>query len=492
MDKKQQLSPVSIAVRRVIAPFRQKAFKWLILASIISGAGNALIPVAFAIESIRIEASGWGISAVLMALWGGRFLGLWGYRHFAEKYNAVALMIAADGVKIAAQCGLLLWIYAMGNSILAMAVSSFVYGLAAAFFMPSMFVAIPTMIPESIRSEANSWLSVTGDIYGIVGPLMGSVVVIVLGFEAVLLFDIVTFLISLICLLLLFKYTASTEKSQVLQGFATELTSPASVVSVNQQPLEVSSNHHDTEQSLQRGLSENDLGKANLAECHLEDNHLEKEYLFNQSPEEPELLESFPLEHEVTEQLQGLPYWVLFGLVSWFFCALAIGLMGVAGPSLIIVNHSAQSWALVASMLAVGSLVGSGFSLLVGTHRWQWQHIHFLCGLGLGLQLYVLTLPVSIWLICIFAFLGAAVTTASGIQWDTLGQAAFSDKQLHRFASLDQLVNTVGIPTGMVLFGLSGWFEDAVILTTWVAILAFLSALPLLFTPARAMSSVTK
>lgn len=379
---------------------KQSDFRIFAAAALISGAGDALVPIAFAIETIRVEPQGWGMAGVLIALWIGRFSGILMYNRIGFKVQPVFTMIYASLAMCFAQGGLLLWLYRFENTISAMCVSAVCYGLAIAFFKPAQFVSVPLVTSEATRSQANSLLSIIGDVYALVGPFLGASLVIGFGFRPVLIFDVVTFLVAIILLNLL-------SASKPLAG--------------------------------QEG-SEN-------AARHDRDFHV--------------------------DALKNLPLWTYLGLLSWFFCSLAIGVMGPAGPTLVMAAHSASAWAIVATATATGSLLGSAVSLLGLARKLPWPWLHVLCGLGLGLELFVLTLPVPVLVVCLAGFAGSLCVTASAIRWDTIAQSGFTGKRLHGFASLDQFVNTAGIPAGMILFGLSGFFGSATAITAAVAALAF-------------------
>ncbi len=177
-------------------------FTLFAVASFISGAGNALIPIAFSVESLRVDSSGVGIAFVMLALWIGRFIGMLGYRK-ATPYNLKVTMIYADSVRLCAQVGLLIYILHSPNSILAMALSALLYGIASSYFLPANFQLIPKITDEKYREEANSVLSILGDIYSIVGPLTGASLIIFLGFEAVLLIDSISFLVAILLISLI-------------------------------------------------------------------------------------------------------------------------------------------------------------------------------------------------------------------------------------------------------------------------------------------------
>ncbi len=172
-------------------------FTLFAVASFVSGAGNALIPIAFSIEALTVSPSGAGIALVMLALWSGRFLGIQGYGKLTLTHLK-SVMIVSDLVRLCAQSGLLIYIVLAPNTILAMSVSAFVYGLASSFYLPASFQMIPKITHSNSREQANSVLAILGDIYSIIGPLAGVSLVLFLGFEVVLLIDSVTFLIAIV------------------------------------------------------------------------------------------------------------------------------------------------------------------------------------------------------------------------------------------------------------------------------------------------------
>ncbi len=321
-------------------------------------------------------------------------------------------MIGSDIVRFFAQAGLLAWLVfggvasdGPGPAIVAMAVSSAVYGIATSFFQPARFTAIPRIVPTQYHGQANAWLSILGDAFAISGPLAGSVVVLLLGFNAVLLIDAVGFLIGII----------------LLAG----VRIPASV--------EV------------RALSSDE-------------------------------------EIVKTERIRtNLPRWVNMGLITWLFVALTIGLLGTAGPTLVIDRNSPQTWAVTAACMAVGSLLGSTSSLLGVLKRVPWKYLQLLCCVGIALQLLFflfVPIPVAIWTA---GFIGSALTTLSGIRWDTLGQSIGNEVRVHTFAARDQIVNTVGIPAGMLVFGVASATGTTTVAVITIAITVALMGALVLF-----------
>lgn len=141
------------------------------------------------------------MACVLLLLWLGRFGGMTLVRKRPATARPVHAMINADLVRAAAQL-ILLAILATNvtasapAAISALGLSSFVYGFAAAFFVPARFSAISTLGAPSEYQRINSTLSIVGDLSAILGPVLGSLAVVWLGFQNVLLIDGVSFLVA--------------------------------------------------------------------------------------------------------------------------------------------------------------------------------------------------------------------------------------------------------------------------------------------------------
>ncbi|GAL13839.1 hypothetical protein JCM19233_4846 [Vibrio astriarenae] len=132
----------------------------------------------------------------MFSLWSGRFFGMLVYRKLLLTSLKLTIVLA-DLVRFLAQFCLLMYIVLSTNTILAMVISAFVYGLASSFYLPSTFQLIPRITYAESREQANSVLAILGDIYSIIGPVVGASLVLFLSFETVLLIDSLTFLVAI-------------------------------------------------------------------------------------------------------------------------------------------------------------------------------------------------------------------------------------------------------------------------------------------------------
>lgn len=52
----------------------KSTFSLVFAAAVVSGLGDGLIPIAFALQAHRVDSSGRGLTVVLISLWAGRFV----------------------------------------------------------------------------------------------------------------------------------------------------------------------------------------------------------------------------------------------------------------------------------------------------------------------------------------------------------------------------------------------------------------------------------
>ncbi|MDO4630990.1 MAG: MFS transporter [Corynebacterium sp.] len=373
-------------------------FYIIFFAALVSGLGDALIPIAFAIQAHRIDSSGRGLTLVLIALWTGRFISSSIVQRIPSPQRPAAWMIFSDITRMLAQVLLVGWIVLIGtNLISAFMVSSFVYGVATAFFNPARFSLLSMLFSDAQRTKVNGFLSMLGDVLFVVGPLIGTALVFLIGFNNVLLIDAIAFLLSIVLIIYFWPIKA------------------------------------------------------------IEDSHIEEE---NGTKVEEDIKSS-----------TALPRWVNVGLVTWFISSLATGFLGSAAPTLVMARFSEESWGWIAAAGAIGSLLGSAATITSLIKNVKWNYKQLLACIFVSLQIVALLYAPILVAIALATALGAALVTASGIDWDVLGQSLKDPKQVHQFATRDQLAFTTGIPAGMILFAIGAGHSSIVGLIVVIGLL---------------------
>ena len=386
-------------VNKKITSF-SKQEKIFLYAIFVSLCGDSLIPIAFALESLRIDPAGAGFTVILLSLWGGRFLGTLIFRRFRSS-KLKKMMIISDVVRLIAQLGLCAWILLLDDSIFVMAVSSLIYGVATAFFVPSRFAATPKVVPENNIEKFNSLVNLLTDALMIAAPSISTAIFLWVGFTPILIFDAITFAIGIFILL----------------------------------SLEI-----DNEELFLGG----------------KDDDSSKNYFID---------------------FKIIPGWARLGLLVWIFITLIIGYSGVAGPSFVISRFSAEEWAVVATALAVGSIVGSASQLIGIFQKISWKLIQVLAGFLICLQIISFAVSPSLIVIILFSFVASLVMTSAGISWDTVIQKNLNSRELRIFANWDSLLTTGTVPLGMLIFGLGSLAGTQEMITIAITALCIISVI---------------
>ena len=175
----------------------KSSFSLVFAAAVVSGLGDGLIPIAFALQAHRADSSVRGLTVVLISLWAGRFVSSLVVRKLPPPHRPLTWMLGSDVVRMLAQWGLVAWVVTRGDSIAAFAFSSGAYGCASSFFGPARFSFLSQLFSGEQRTRVNGSLSMLGDVLFIAGPLIGTAAVLTLGFNTVLLIDGATFLVAM-------------------------------------------------------------------------------------------------------------------------------------------------------------------------------------------------------------------------------------------------------------------------------------------------------
>jgi MFS family permease len=174
-------------------------FRLLFWGQALSVVGDRITPVAIAFavlglgsaSDLGLVLAAGGIPFALFALAGG----VW-----ADRVGRRRVMLASDVVRALSQ-GVTAALLLTGNAeVWMLAVLAFVYGTAAAVFMPALMGLIPQTVSHARLQEANGLLALTRSTASVAGPALAGVLVVSAGSGEAIAVDAATFVVSALCL----------------------------------------------------------------------------------------------------------------------------------------------------------------------------------------------------------------------------------------------------------------------------------------------------
>ncbi|MCY0942983.1 MFS transporter [Streptomyces antarcticus] len=408
----------TVRLKDKTAILRERRFATFFAGNVVSKIGDAAVPVAFALAAYQVSGSAAGITWVLLSLWGARFFMVATGGRVADRYDRIKVMMGADVLRLVAQGALaLLFAGLLPVQSWHLCLSAAVYGIGTAFYVPAQIGLTPELVPEERLQDANGLLSLVADVAFLLGPVLAGVLMSTVGFTWVLWLDVASFAVNLVLLLRLSRLHTPARRARTDAPADADADADA-----------------DTE-------NEDTRFRAGLA-----------------------VMARYP--------------WFGFGMALWFLVSLGIGLTAVAGPVIAVDSlGGAGAWSVLATCLAVGSLLGS-LTVISASKQHPWKAAAVVVTLGAVLQFTTLTLrdhlPTAV--IAASFVLCALTTAACGIVWDTAYQSEIPERYLSRVGSVDNFVNAVGVPLGMLVGGLFTDHYDVVFLV--LSLLLVLLGLP--------------
>jgi len=190
-------------VSRYLRVLRHRDFKYLFLGQSASAVGDQVVIVALALYITQRTGSAADLGLVLAAqslplvallLFGG----VWADRQGGRDRNQI--MIATDLIRGGLHAALAALILTGGASVAEMVAIEAAFGAARAFFQPAYTGLLPQTISEELLQDARALSETTANLAILVGPALGTALVLGVGAGEAFVFDAVTFLV---CALLL-------------------------------------------------------------------------------------------------------------------------------------------------------------------------------------------------------------------------------------------------------------------------------------------------
>jgi MFS family permease len=165
----------------------------------LSVVGDRITPIAIAFavlglgsaSDLGLVLAAGGIPFALFALAGG----VW-----ADHVGRRRVMVASDVVRALSQSVTAALLLTGTAEVWMLAVLAFVYGTAAAVFMPALMGLIPQTVSPARLQEANGLLALTRSTASVAGPALAGVLVVSAGSGEAIAVDAATFVVSALCL----------------------------------------------------------------------------------------------------------------------------------------------------------------------------------------------------------------------------------------------------------------------------------------------------
>jgi MFS family permease len=174
-------------------------FRLLFWSQALSVIGDRITPVAIAfavlglgsVTDLGIVMAASGIPFALFALAGG----VW-----ADRIGRRRVMLASDILRTISQTVVAVLLLTGSAEVWMIAALGFVYGTAAALFMPALIGLIPQTVDAPRLQEANGLIALTRSIASVAGPAMAGVLIAASGSGEAIAVDAATFAVSALCL----------------------------------------------------------------------------------------------------------------------------------------------------------------------------------------------------------------------------------------------------------------------------------------------------
>lgn len=217
-------------------------FRLLWLGETISALGDQFALVALPWLALVLTGSALALGTVLALMAIPRALLMLVGGVYVDRLSPRRVMFASNAVRLLAVVALGLIVLAGGARLWTLYVFALVFGVADAFFFPAQNSIVPALVAEEQLQQANGIIQGTGQLAVFIGPALAGIVIAALGTSgpspgltgiAVVLFaDGVTFLVSLLTLMLIRRGSAGSADNEsvvesIKQGIGFVWNSPA-------------------------------------------------------------------------------------------------------------------------------------------------------------------------------------------------------------------------------------------------------------------------
>jgi MFS family permease len=166
-----------ISLRERAGALSERPFRLLWLGQTTSAIGDVMIGVALAFAVFQIGGGAAQLGLVLASLTIGRTAfvlvgGVW-----ADRLPRRLVMLTCDAIRAVVQSFVAVALLTGAAEIWMLAVTSFVFGAASAFFLPAATGLVPQTISAGRLQQANALLALSRSSVQVVGPAVSGVIV---------------------------------------------------------------------------------------------------------------------------------------------------------------------------------------------------------------------------------------------------------------------------------------------------------------------------
>lgn len=409
-------------MRGLPRPLRNSQFSWLWAGQTVSSLGNGIFTVGLVALLVTRGDSGFGLGFSLAAQSLGFGLAVLIGGILADRAGRVPAMLIADTARMLAT--LALAIAQVSTHTWAVIVLSGVVGVGEGLFSPAYQAIVPDLVDADGLASANSLNAAGMQIGSIAGPAAGGGIVYLLGARATFAADAVTFLVSLLTLLTIYRSLARLASKPAPAPTGTPAAGPAD--GTEPEPTRLAADVRD-------GIA-------------------------------------------AVLRRRWVAVVVLQGTLQLLF---------VMGPVFLLVPltlarlHSVHAYGFVVAVQAIGALGGSVLAARWSPRQPGTVAIGALALLGFEILVIVEGAPVLL-LAASMAVTGAGYSIFA-VYWSTALQRAYPAEQLGRVFSVDQFFTYGLAPLGLAItplalrgfgFSVTGWIVLALLLLTSVVPLA--------------------
>jgi len=167
-----------ISLRERAGALSERPFRLLWLGQTTSAIGDVMVGVALAFAVFEIGGGAAQLGLVLASLTVGRMAfvlvgGVW-----ADRLPRRLVMLSCDAIRAVVQAFVAVALLNGAAEIWMLAVTSFVFGAASAFFLPAATGLVPQTISAGRLQQANALLALSRSSVQVVGPAVSGLIVV--------------------------------------------------------------------------------------------------------------------------------------------------------------------------------------------------------------------------------------------------------------------------------------------------------------------------